>query len=197
MRWSLRQALILTSALFALGAPAPVAASCASGAAPDYADVVAVEALRFNLVGKPRPGFQLSVGRYDPKKNGSSNVRYAASLKLLKKNMFLPPGLYKPADPQLIYDRRDFAPETARLFRHSPQTRGCCLHRRTRRYIAVSRCGTLSVVGAVFPVTRTLGALERGIDFDDPQWLAFSNLLDDIQAAAFATPWSPQPAPTP
>jgi hypothetical protein len=181
----------------------PALASCDAGGKPAYGDIVAVEASRFSLVGRQPPAmYFLNVGRFDKLDNSSAGVRYTSLFRPLKKNKQFPPGRYESSDAAGLFDRVVAVLERHRFFDvHLALSQNQYIDG-PEDYLAVSRCGTETVVGAWFPQSQLGGPPTwRLVSTDGPQWEQLEAIFDDVYALVSATPWrvlpSPSPAPLP
>jgi hypothetical protein len=177
----------------------PILASCDAGAKPTYSDIVAVEASRFSLVGRQPPAmYFLTVGRFDKLDNSPGGVRYTSLFRPLKKNQTFAPGRYQSPNSATLFDSVVAVLERHEFFDlHLPLSQTQYIDG-PEDYLAVSRCGTETIVGAWFPQSQLGGpSTWRLVSTDGPQWEQLEAIFDDLYALVIATPWTPLPSPSP
>jgi hypothetical protein len=177
----------------------PSLASCDAGGTPGYGDIVAVEAYRFSLVGgRSTIMYFLNVGRFDKLDNSSAGVRYTSFVRPLKKNAQFPRGTYESSDSAKLFDSVVAVLKARGFFGlHFPLSQVQYIDG-PEDYLAVSRCGTQTIVGAYFPQSQLGGPPTwRMISAGGPQWNQLQATFDDIYALVSATPWTVLPSPSP
>jgi hypothetical protein len=186
MRWQL---CVIGICTFVVAASASARAGCASGQTPTYDDIRRIAVHRFALVGAKYPRFDADFALTFSRNPTTGVITEDALSATLDARLDLPlKGSYSESDPRTfsilraVLQKHDFyalrlTPKMAYYLDGPEDT------------IVVTRCAVVTTIGYV--------SAGEEIDLDNGQSEALRALLDDLQNAIIALPWTLVPSPTP